>query len=66
MKVIHDILHEVRVLDDGAVFVRRKDGRALTPADYRAALRLADSEPGITAADVLRVFPGAKAISQRK
>ena len=62
MKYIEDLLREVKVLDDGAVYVRRKDKRALTPIDYQEALRLADSEPGITVADVLRVFPGARVI----
>ena len=62
MKYVEDLLREVKVLDDGAVFVRRKDKRPLNPIDYQEALRLADSEPGITVADVLRVFPGAKVL----
>ena len=65
MKYAEDILREVKVLDDGAVYVRRKDNKPLTPDDYKAALRLADSEPGIAVADVLRVFPGAKVIGKQ-
>jgi hypothetical protein len=60
MKYIEDLLVEVKILDDGAVFSRRKDRKPMTPADYKEALRLADSSPGITVNDVLRVFPGAK------
>ena len=60
MKYVEDILFEVKVLDDGATYARRKDRRPMTPADYEEALRLADSSPGITVNDVLRVFPGAK------
>lgn len=60
MKYVEDLIVEVRILDDGAVFTRRKDRKPMTPADYKEALRLADSMPGITVIDVLRVFPGAK------
>jgi len=61
MKYLEDVLLEVKVLDDGAILARRKDRRPVSPEDLRAALQLADSEPGITVDDVLRVFPGAKA-----
>lgn len=60
VKYFEDMLLEVKVLDDGAVITRRKDRKPMTPADYKEALRLADSSPGITANDALRVFPGAK------
>ena len=60
MKHIEDLIVEVKILDDGAVFTRRKDRKPMTPGDHKAALRLADSVPGIAVSDVLRVFPGAK------
>jgi hypothetical protein len=65
MKYIEDVIVEVKILDDGAVFTRRKDGKPMTPADYKEALRLADSLPGIDINDVLRVFPGAKVRQHR-
>jgi len=60
MKYVEDLLLEVKILDDGAAFARRKDRKPITAADIKEALRLADSQPGITVNDVLRVFPGAK------
>jgi len=60
MKYVENLIVEVKVLDDGAVLVRRKDRKPLTATDHKEALRLADSSPGITVNDVLRVFPGGK------
>ncbi|HEX9271927.1 MAG TPA: hypothetical protein VGA01_06915 [Candidatus Binatia bacterium] len=64
MKYVEDVLLEVKVLDDDAVLARRKDRKPMAPADYKEALRMADSLPGITVNDVLRVFPGARVISK--
>jgi hypothetical protein len=64
MKQGETLLLEIRVLDDGAVRARRKDRKPLTNADREEACRLADSLPGITVNDVLRVFPGAKVVSK--
>jgi hypothetical protein len=60
MKLIEDLLLEVKVLDDGAVLARRKDRKPATAGDLEQARRLADTQPGITVNDVLRVFPGSK------
>lgn len=65
MKYIENLLYDVKVLDDGAVYVRRKDRRPLAPDDLKEACRLADSQPGITVNDVLRLFPGAKVRQHR-
>ena len=66
MKYIETKMIEVKVLDDGAVMVRRRDGRPVTHDDMKAGLHLADSAPGITEHDVLRVFGGGTAIRQKK
>jgi hypothetical protein len=63
MRYGETILLQVRILDDGAFQARRKDGKALTEADRAEARRLADSLPGVTADDVMRIFPGAKLVS---
>ncbi len=60
MKYVENLLLEVKVLDDGAVLARRKDRKPATADDLEQARRLADTQPGITVHDVVRVFPGAK------
>ena len=60
MKQGETLLLEIKVLDDGLIRARRKDRKPLTDADRAEARRLADSLPGITLEDVLRVFPGSK------
>ena len=60
MKEVETLFLEIKVLDDGAIRARRKDRKPLTAADRAEARRLADSLPGITVDDVLRIFPGAK------
>ena len=64
MREIETLLLEIKVLDDGALRARRKDRKPLTAADREEARRVADSTPGITVADVLRIFPGAKVVSK--
>ena len=54
---------EVKKGTDGTVFARRLDRKPLTDADRQAACRLVDALPGITVADVLRVFPGARVLT---
>ncbi len=66
MREIETLLLEIKVLDDGALRARRKDRKPLTDEDRAEARRVADSLPGITVDDVLRVFPGARVVSQRK
>lgn len=66
MKSGETLLLEVQVLDDGLIRARRKDRKPLTAADHEEARQLADSLPGITAVDVLRIFPAVKVVSQRK
>ena len=63
MKHLETLLLEVKVLDDGAILARRKDGHLLTVDDRSEAHRLADSLPGITGNDVLRIFPGARIVA---
>ena len=60
MKQGETLLLEIRVLDDGALRARRKDRMPLTDEDRKEARRVADSLPGITVEDVLRIFRGAK------
>jgi len=64
MKEVETLFLEVKVLDDGAIRARRKDGKPLTDEDRAEARRAADSSPGITVDDVLRIFPGARVISK--
>jgi hypothetical protein len=64
MKQAETLLLEIKVLDDGAVRARRKDGKPLTDEDRAEARKVADSLPGITVDDVLRVFPGARVVSK--
>jgi hypothetical protein len=65
MKETETLLLEIKILDDGAIMACRKDGKPLTDDDRAEARRAADSQPGITVEDVLRVFPGARVISKR-
>lgn len=60
---MRDLYLEVRKLPDGRAQARRRDGRPLTDQDRKAARRLADSMPGVTVNDVLRLFPGARVLS---
>jgi hypothetical protein len=62
MKYLETLLLEVKVLDDGAIVARRKDGRPLTVQDREEVRKLADSLPGFTVNDALRVFRGARVI----
>ena len=64
MKEIETLLLEIKVYDDGALRARRKDRKPLTYEDRAEARRIADSAPGITVDDVLRIFPGARVVSK--
>ena len=64
MKEIETLFLEVKVYDDGLIRARRKDRKPLTAEDRAEARRVADSYPGITVADVLRVWPGARVVRQ--
>ncbi len=61
---------QVKRLLDGRVVAKRTDGRPLTPQDREEARRLADNPltgddtPGVTVADVLRVFEGGLVIGE--
>ena len=57
------LLLEIKILDDGALLARRKDRKPLTEEDRAEARKVADSLPGITVDDVLRIFPGARVVS---
>jgi hypothetical protein len=63
---VNDLFLEIRKDPDGHVYARRKDGKPLTPEDRQTACCLADAMPGITAADVLRVFPGARVVTEQE
>jgi len=62
MKEAETLFLEIKVYDDGLIRARRKDRKPLTDADRVEARRVADSLPGITVDDVLRIFPGARVI----
>jgi hypothetical protein len=62
MKRVETLFLEVKVLDDGAIVARRKDRRPLTVQDREEVRKLADSLPGFTVNDALRVFRGARVI----
>ena len=66
MKTCESLLLVVLKSDEGLVKVRRKDARPITRADIDEAVRLVDSSPGITVADVLSVWPGAKVTSRNE
>jgi len=65
MREVETLFLEIKILDDGAIRARRKDGKRLTDEDRAEARQVADSLPGINVDDVFRVFPGAKVISKR-
>ena len=46
------LLLKIRILDDGELMAKRKDGKPLTDENREEARRVADSLPGITAEDV--------------
>lgn len=58
-----DLYLEVRKFPDGRAQARRRDGRPLTDEDRCRARQLADAIPGITPADVLRVFGGGRILT---
>jgi hypothetical protein len=58
VREVETLFLEIKVYDDGAIRARRKDRKPLTDDDCEEARRLADSLPGITVDDVLRVFRG--------
>jgi hypothetical protein len=60
MKEVETLLRDIKVLDDGLIRARRKDRKPFTTADREEARQLADSLPGITVDDVLRIFLGGK------
>ena len=64
MREIETLFLEIRVLDDGALRARRKDRKPLTTADREEARQVANSLPGITVGDVMRVWPGARVVSK--
>jgi hypothetical protein len=61
---------EVRILPSGIALGRRRDGLPLTDEDRAMARQLAEDlraqskQPGISVADVLRVFDGARVVEQ--
>jgi len=61
MKEGETLMLQIKVLDDGLIKARRKDGRKLSKEDWREVTEWVDSQPGITVDDVLRIFPGARA-----
>jgi hypothetical protein len=64
MKEVETLFLEIKVYDDGAIRARRKDRQPLTDEDRAEARRVAESLPGITVDDVLRVFPGARVVAK--
>src|SRR5262245_49990691 len=62
MKHAETLFLEIKVLDDGAIRARRKDRNPLTDTDREEVRRVADSLPGATADDALRILPGAKVL----
>ena len=63
MKYAETLFLEIRVNGD-LMHVRRKDRRPLIEEDRTEARRVADSLPGITVDDVMRVFPWARVVSK--
>jgi hypothetical protein len=64
MKEGETLMLQIKVLDDGLIKARRKDGRKLNQKDWQEVAEWVDSLPGITVNDVLRVFPGARVVSK--
>jgi hypothetical protein len=57
---------EIKITPEGKLFARRLDGASLTAEDKEHARRLANNMPGITVSDVLRIFPGARVLTQEE
>jgi hypothetical protein len=55
---------QIKVLDDGLIKARRKDGRRMSEEDRREVTKWVDSLPGIDVEDVLRIFPGARLVTK--
>jgi hypothetical protein len=64
MKQVETLFLEIKVYDDGAIRARRKDGRRLNEEDKAEARRVANSLPGVTLDDVLRLFPAARLVGK--
>jgi len=64
MKEGQTLMLQIKVLDDGLIKARRKDGRKLSDEDWQEVTSWVDRQPGITVDDVLRIFPGARVISK--
>ena len=64
MKEGETLMLQIKLLDDGLIKARRKDGRKLSDEDWQEVTSWVDSQPGITGDDVLRVFPGARVVSK--
>jgi hypothetical protein len=64
MKECETLMLQIKVLDDGLIKARRKDGRKLNQKDWQEVTEWVDSQPGITVNDVLRLFPGARVVSK--
>jgi len=64
MREIETLFLEIKVLDDGAIRARRKDRGPLTTADREEARRVADSVPGVTVDDVIRIWPGSRIVKK--
>ena len=65
MKEVETLFLEIKIYDDGALRARRKDRKPLTDEDRAEAREIADSLPGITVDDVLRIFPGSRVVSKQ-
>ena len=65
MKTGQTLFHEIEVFENGDMCARCKDKRPLTDQDWQDVHKWVDSASGITAKDVLRLFPGAKVIQEQ-
>ena len=66
MRRIDTLFLQIRILDDGLLQARRKDHTPLTVEDREEARRLANAAPGITAEDVLRIFPRSRVLNPQE
>jgi len=57
---------QIKILDDGFIKARRKDGRRLSEADKSEVRKWADSLPGTIAEDILKIFPGARILREAR
>ena len=57
---------QIKILDDGFIKARRKDGRRLSEADKSEVRKWADSLPGTIAEDILKIFPGARILTEAR